>query len=56
VKSRRLDGFYAVDVRYPDEFYTPTLRGSEGMLLTLRKLKLKEFIFKKLNITERDIL
>jgi HEPN domain-containing protein len=46
--------FYAVDVRYPDEFYTPSLEEAKEAFEIAKQVK--DFIFKKLNITERDIL
>ena len=35
--------FYAVEVRYPDDFYIPT------------EQEVKEFVFEKLNINDSDI-
>ena len=46
--------FYAVDVRYPDEFYTPSLEEAKEAFEIAKRVK--DFIFKKLNITEKDIL
>jgi Uncharacterized conserved protein related to C-terminal domain of eukaryotic chaperone, SACSIN len=46
--------FYAVDVRYPDEFYTPSLEEAKKAFEIAKQVK--DFIFKKLNITEKDIL
>jgi HEPN domain-containing protein len=46
--------FYAVDVRYPDEFYTPSLEEAKEAFEIAKRVK--DFIFKKLNLTEKDIL
>ena len=48
------DTFYAIDIRYPDEFYIPTIEEAKNAFESATFVK--EFIFKKLNITERDIL
>jgi len=45
---------YAIDIRYPDEFYIPTIEEARNAFESATFVK--EFIFKKLNITERDIL
>ena len=45
--------FYAVEIRYPDEFYIPTLKEAKESYELAKKIK--EFIFKKLNITEKDL-
>ena len=39
--------FYAVDIRYPDEFYIPCFEEAEECYQTARKVK--EFIERKLN-------
>ena len=45
---------YAIEVRYPDEFYTPTAgEAKESFKLTV---KIKKFVFKELGVTKRDIL
>ena len=45
--------FFAVEVRYPDEFYIPTIdEARENLEIAL---KVKEFILKKLNIKESEI-
>lgn len=45
--------FYAVEVRYPDDFYIPTEKEARESLEIAQKVK--EFIFKKLDIKESDI-
>jgi len=45
--------FYAVDVRYPDEFYTPSLEEAKEAFEIVKQVK--DFIFKKLNITEKEL-
>jgi len=45
--------FYAVDVRYPDDFYIPTVEEARECLEIARKVK--EFIFRKLNVIDSDI-
>jgi len=45
---------YAIDIRYPDEFYIPTIEEAKNAFESATFVK--EFIFKKLNITEKDIL
>ncbi len=45
--------FFAVEVRYPDEFYIPTIEEARENLEIA--LKVKEFILKKLNIKESEI-
>ena len=45
--------FFAVEVRYPDDFYIPTEQEARECLEIARKVK--EFIYKKLNITDSDI-
>jgi HEPN domain-containing protein len=45
---------FAVDVRYPEEFYIPSLdEVKEYFEITL---KVKEFVLKKLEITEADLV
>lgn len=45
--------FYAVEVRYPDDFYIPTEQEAKECLEIARKVK--EFVFEKLNINDSDI-
>jgi HEPN domain-containing protein len=45
--------FYAVEIRYPEEFYTPSLEEAKSAFQITKQVK--EFVFKKLNITEEDI-
>lgn len=45
--------FFAVEVRYPEEFYIPTL--DEVKEYFAIALKVKDFIFKKLEIREGDL-
>jgi HEPN domain-containing protein len=45
--------FYAVEARYPDDFYIPTEKEAWECLEIARKVK--EFIYKKLKITDADI-
>jgi len=45
--------FYAVDVRYPDEFYTPSLEEAKEAFEIAKQVK--DFIFKKLKITEKEL-
>jgi len=42
--------FYAVEVRYPDEFYTPSIEEAKECLEIARKVR--EFVMKKLSIKE----
>ncbi|HCJ67591.1 MAG TPA: DNA-binding protein [Elusimicrobia bacterium] len=44
--------FYAVEVRYPEEFYTPTLEEAKECFEIASKVK--DFVFKKLEIKEKD--
>lgn len=44
---------FAVEVRYPDEFYIPTLEEVKEYFEIA--LKVKEFVLKKLEITEADL-
>ena len=46
--------FYAVEVRYPDDFYIPTKQEAKECLEQARKIK--EFVFKKLNINDADVI
>lgn len=41
---------YAIDIRYPDDFYIPTIREAEEAFNSATKVK--EFVFKKLGINE----
>ncbi|HLP57942.1 MAG TPA: HEPN domain-containing protein [Candidatus Deferrimicrobium sp.] len=45
--------FYAVEVRYPDDFYIPTEKEAKDSLEIA--IKVKQFIFQKLNIKDSDI-
>jgi HEPN domain-containing protein len=45
---------YAIDIRYPDDFYIPTIEEARNAFESATFVK--EFIFKKLSITEKDIL
>ena len=45
--------FYAVEVRYPDDFYIPTEQEAKECTEIARKVK--EFVFEKLNINDSDI-
>lgn len=45
--------FYSVEIRYPDEFYIPTVSETKNNYETVKKIK--EFIIKKLNIDEAEI-
>ncbi len=45
--------FYAVEVRYPDDFYIPSEEEASECLKIARTVK--EFIFKKLSIKDSDI-
>ncbi|MCP5102584.1 MAG: HEPN domain-containing protein [bacterium] len=45
--------FYAVEARYPDDFYIPTRKEAGECLERARKVK--EFILKKMNIKDSDI-
>lgn len=45
--------FFAVEVRYPDDFYIPTEQEARECLEIARKVK--EFVYTKLNITDSDI-
>jgi len=45
--------FYAVEVRYPEEFYTPTLEEAKECFETASKVK--NFVFMKLEIKEEDL-
>ncbi|MEM3396897.1 MAG: HEPN domain-containing protein [Thermoplasmata archaeon] len=45
--------FYAVNIRYPDEFYVPTLEEAEECYMIAQRVK--EFIEKKLNIMLENV-
>ena len=45
--------FFAVNIRYPDEFYIPTIDETKEYFELV--LRVKEFILKKLNLTENEI-
>ncbi len=42
--------FYAVEVRYPDEFYVPTINEARECFKII--LEIKDFVFEKLGIRE----
>lgn len=44
---------YAIEVRYPDEFYIPSIEEAKECFEIASKVK--EFIFKKLGITEEEL-
>jgi len=44
--------FYAVEVRYPDDFYIPTEREARESLEIARRIK--EFVYKKLGIEDSE--
>jgi len=44
---------YAVDVRYPEEFYIPSIEEAKEAFFAATKVK--EFVFKKLKINENDL-
>jgi HEPN domain-containing protein len=52
-KTKKLTD-YAIDIRYPDDFYIPTIEEARNAFESATFVK--EFILKKLNITEKDIL
>ena len=45
--------YYAIEVRYPDEFYIPTIEEAKKAFQSATKVK--DFIFKKLSIKEEDL-
>lgn len=45
--------FYAVELRYPDDFYIPTVEEAKGSYKIAEKVK--KFVLRKLNIHEEDI-
>jgi len=45
--------FYAVDLRYPDEFYIPSIEEARNALNIAAELK--EFILKKLKVSEKEL-
>ena len=45
--------FYSVEVRYPDEFYIPTL--DEARDCTKIATKVKEFVLRKVDIVEDEL-
>jgi len=45
---------YAIDIRYPDDFYIPTIQEARNAFESATFVK--EFILKKLNINLKDIL
>jgi HEPN domain-containing protein len=44
---------YAVEIRYPDEFYIPSLEEARQCFGIVSKVK--DFMFKKFNIEEKDL-
>ena len=46
--------FYAVELRYPDEFYIPSVQEAKEALQTASQVK--EMVFKKLGIKEQDLI
>ncbi len=44
---------YAVEVRYPDDFYIPTIEEAKESFEIAKKIK--NFVFRKLGISEEDI-
>jgi len=45
--------FFAVDIRYPDEFYIPSFNETKEYLKLAREVK--SFVIKKLNLRNFDI-
>lgn len=45
--------FYAVDLRYPDEFYIPSIEEAKSALNIATEVK--EFILQKLEINEKEL-
>lgn len=45
--------FYAVEVRYPDEFYTPTIDEAKGCIEIA--IKVKEFVLRKLEVRDDNL-
>ncbi|MDI3531015.1 MAG: hypothetical protein PWP60_864 [Candidatus Atribacteria bacterium] len=45
--------FYAVDVRYPDEFYMPSLEEAKGAFESAKKIR--GLVFKKLGVGEKEL-
>jgi HEPN domain-containing protein len=45
--------FYAIEVRYPDEFYIPSLKEARECFEIAGKIK--DFVFKKLGIKDKDL-
>lgn len=44
---------YAIEIRYPDEFYIPSIEEAKEAFNSATKVK--DFIFKKLNIKDKDL-
>jgi len=44
---------YAIDVRYPDKFYIPSIEEAKEAFDTATKVK--EFVLRKLKINEKDL-
>ena len=45
--------FYAAEVRYPDDFYIPTIKEANDCFVIAKNVK--HFIFQKLNIHKKDL-
>ncbi len=45
--------FYAIEIRYPDEFYIPSVEEAKEAFRNAKEVK--EFVFKKLNIKEGEL-
>lgn len=45
--------FYAVEVRYPDDFYIPSVNEAKKCFETA--LNVKHFVFKKLKVKDKDL-
>ncbi len=44
---------YAVEIRYPDDFYLPSLEEAQEVFEIIKRVK--EFVFKKLGIQDSDL-
>ena len=45
--------FYAIEIRYPDEFYLPSVEEARKAFALASQAK--EFVFRKLGITDKDL-
>jgi len=45
---------YAVEIRYPDEFYVPSVK--EAKVCFEKAAEVKDFVFNKLKIKDKDLL